>query len=132
MPDDYPMDEPPWGEAPHPDSQKASESAMRAAKRILHMEKSIEWTQGRLVDADELISTCATIIDEERDDGWVKCLDRMPTEADSDDYGDIHWLRPTGESMIYSWNDLDDWEDEFKPTHWRPISISSEEKKKDE
>ena len=73
---------------------QASESAMRAAKRLMGMiaDKIIASSEDGKPTFNLEEEEIATIIDEEQDGGWVKCSVRMPTKEDGDEIGRVEWL----------------------------------------
>lgn len=69
---------------------------------------------------DALLSTPTT----PQADGWVKCEDRLPTEAD-DDFNGCVWARfEDGDIALMEGEEVEQtWDDDISITHWMPTGL---------
>jgi len=66
----------------------------------------------------------ALIIDREMEPKWVKCSERMPTEEDGDERGEVLWFSPKAKETAHwgAWdNDAGTVERFGGFTHWMPL-----------
>ena len=58
-------------------------------------------------------------------DEWVKCADRLPTEAD-DDYQGCVWVHfEDGEVELMEAEEVEQtWDDDISITHWKPTGLT--------
>ena len=106
--------------------QKPNEGARKAAEEVANsVIETIRQLQGTdlsdMVDLKELTEKYALIID--RETGWILCSDRMPTEEDGDEKGQVLAYNHVGAmKVVIPWNSI-----MAKETLWQSLPTPPEE-----
>lgn len=81
--------------------------------------------------AERLLYLMLSTTPQPEGDGWIKCSERLPTEADADDNGEVWWLTPNekGEMSVISmhWSFASPSDRGItlldEATHWKPTGL---------
>ncbi len=99
--------------------QKPSDGAVKAAEEIAELIRGMGFSTLNVVDVEDI----TTIIDIETRDQWILCSDRMPTEEDGDERGQVLAYNYIGAmKVVIPWNSI-----MAKETLWQPLPTPPEE-----